>query len=202
MKIPCDTIARMSHLLPAFGEDRIDEAFASFRLDNGKVLACNRQFLAIEEVEPFEGVFYIRNDPVLVEQCKTEAVYSSVIEFTPVPSLQYTTAITTMGWKCAENIGVWPTAPSDYDLWRERILAPAMEPLAATTGPMMLDTQLLGQLAMTSPSGRLVLEKYTDPMNRPTAVRDIDSAHWVGFFRPHITDGKTHAAATVPGWCK
>lgn len=202
MRIPCDTIARLAHLLPTLGDDKIDEAFASFRLDNGMVIVTDRRFMAIEEVEAFEGVFYIRADAALIEQCRIEAQYSSVIEFTPVPALKWTTAITTMGWKIADNIGVWPDAPSEFDRWREAVLNPCKEPLAISVGPPLFEAELLGRLAQAAPSGKLVLEKYFDPLNRPAIARDIDSAHWVGFFYPHIRDGRTHPAATVPGWCK
>lgn len=198
MKIPCDTIARLAHLLPA---ESSDDPMCSFRLDNGKVLATNRRFMAIEQVAPFEGVFYIRNDPALIAQCRTEAQWSGVIEFTPVAPLKWTTAATTMGWKCAENLGLWPVGGTDYDLWRERVVDPLREPLTASTGPMMCGADGLAQLAASSPSGGIVFEQHIDPM-RGTVVRDIDSHDWVGFFHPRIVDGRSHNAATVPGWCR
>lgn len=199
MKIPCDTIARLSHLLPI---EPTDTVFDHFRLDNGKVIASDRLFMGIESVEPFEGVFYIRADEALIEQCRTEAQWSSLIEFTPVPALQYTTAITTMGFKVAENIGIWPDGPTDYDVWRERVLDPVRETLAESRGPMVFYAGELERLARASPSGAIMLEQFVDPRNRPVVARDIDSPDWVGFFHARIEDGRHHVGATVPGWCK
>lgn len=201
MKIPCDTIARLSHVLPAETEE-IDEAFRCFRLEDGKIMASNRKYLVIEEVERFTGTYYIRALPALIEQCRTEAQFSSVIDFTPVDSLKYTTAITTLGFSVSENIGYWPEGPSDYDNWRDLIVTPCRTPLEATTGHMTLDLLSLQQLLKAAPSGVVTLEQHLDPRNRPTCVRDSDAAHWVGFFRPWITDGRLHPAASVPGWCK
>ncbi len=199
MKIPCDTIARLSHLLP---EEPSDDPMHAFRLENGKIMTTDRSFMAVEEVERFEGVFYIRNDPALIEQCRTEAQWSATIEFTPVPAINYTTAITSFGWSVAENIGLWPTEPTDWDKWRDVILSPCLEPLSESQGPMTFVADSLHRLALTSPSGGIVLEQYADPIRRPTVVRDIDTNTWVGFFRARVDDGRQHVSATVPGWLR
>lgn len=197
MKVPCDTLARLSHLLP----EPTDDPMTHFRLDNGLVIATDRQFMAIEEVGGWEGVFYIRNTPELIEQCITEAQYNGVMHFSAVPAIRYTTATTTFGRSFTENIGVWPTEPTDYDKWRE-IVERCREPLAESHGPMVFATDALHRLALSSPSGEIVLEQHADPIQRPTVVRDIDSAHWVGFFNARINDGRHHSSATVPGWCR
>lgn len=202
MKIPCDTIARLAHLLPSPDEERIDAAFASFRLDNGKVIVSNRMFLAVELVQPFDGVFYIAADEKLITQCRTEAQYNGVIDFTPVPALRYTTAITTLGARFTENIGVWLDEPSELDRWHDVAVKPCLEPLEASAGPMVFEVEFLARLAQASPSGRIVLEQNADPERRPTIARDIDSGDWVGFFRPRINDGRHHQSATVPEWCR
>ena len=199
MKIPTDTLARLSSLLP---DASTDDPFDCFRLDNGMVMATNKKFMAVESVEPFEGVYYIRPEPTLIEQCKTEAEWSSVIEFTPVQQIGYTTAITSMGWKCGDNLGLFPTAPTDYDLWRERILQPCIEPLTESHGPVVFGSSDLSALVHSSPSGAIVLEEYSSPLRRATVCRDIDSHDWVGFFFGRIADGRQHVAATVPGWCR
>lgn len=191
----------MSHLLPDPSEG-LSEAFNCFRLDNGKVIATNRMFMAVEEVEPFEGVFYIRPTAALLNQCRIEAEWSSVISFTPVPSIQYTTAITSMGFTISDNIGVWPSDTADYDGWYDRIVVPCLDPLTTSTGPLTIHAPLMNALALASPSGKLVLEQYFDPYNRPCAVRDADAHHWVGFFRPKMKDAVHHVAASVPAWCR
>lgn len=199
MRIPADTIARLSHLLP---DEPSDDPMQCLRLDNGLVIVTDRKFMAVEYIGGWEGVFYIRADRNLIDQCRTEAQWSSTVEFTPVPSVSYTTALSTMGWKCGDNLGVFPTAPTDFDMWRERILAPAMEPLEQSVGPVVFDAVGLSRLALSSPSGGIALELNSDPQRRPTVVRDIDSADWVGFFMARLVDGRAHSAATVPGWCK
>lgn len=197
MKIPCDTIARLSHLL----EPNDDPAIASFRLDNGMVIATNRRFMAIEHVGQWDGVFYVRNDEAMIEQCRTEAQFATAITFTAVPALKWTTAITTMGWSMSENIGVWPES-TDYDLWRERILEPCKTPLTQTMGAISVHVDALRQLAAASPSGMIVMERHSDPRDRPTVVRDVNADNWVGFFRAQLDDGYSHNDAVVPGWCR
>lgn len=200
MRIPTDTIARLSHLLP---DEPSDDPFNCFRLDNGLVMATlDKKFMAVEYVGGWEGVYYIRADRAMIEQCRTEAQWSSVVDFSPVPQVSYTTAISTMGWKSSDNLGLFPTEPTDYDHWRERILQPCMEPLDHSSGPVVFDAEGLSRLAQSSPSGGIALELNSDPIRRPTVVRDIDSADWVGFFMARIMDGRTHSAAVVPGWCK
>lgn len=199
MRIPADTIARLSHLLP---EQPSDDPFDCFRLDNGMVMATNKGFMAVEYIGGWEGVFYIRADRNLIEQCRTEAQWSSTVEFTAVPQVKYTTALSTMGWKCGDNLGVFPTEPTDYDHWRERILAACLEPVAQSGGPVVFDANGLSCLARTSPSGCIALELNSEPAQRAVVVRDIDSADWVGFFTGRISDGRAHSAAVVPGWCK
>lgn len=201
MRIPCDTIARLSHVLAAPDSDT-DEAFKCFRLEDGKVLASNRHYLVIEEVGGFTGTHYIRPTAQLVEQCKTEATYSSWVDFTPVEALRYTTAVTMLGCSISENIGYWPTVPTDYDKWREMIVDPCRTPVPEPRGHMTLHLPSMVELLHAAPSGVVTLEQNLDPRERPVCVRDSDSAHWVAFFKPHITDGRVHPAAVVPGWCK
>jgi hypothetical protein len=201
MKIPCDTIARLSHVLSPPDSD-VDEAFKCFRLENGMIMASDRNYLVIEEVESFQGIYYIRADAAFIEQCRTEAQFNSVVNFTPVDALRYTTAVTTLGFSVSENIGYWPTVPSDFDHWRERIMEPCRTPLETTTGHMTLALPSLVDLLRAAPSGVVTLEQHLDPRNRPTCVRDSDSPYWVAFFRPSVTDGRSHVAASVPGWCR
>lgn len=201
MRIPCDTIARLSHVLSPSDSDT-DDAFKCFRLEDGKILASNRHYLVIEEIGGFSGTYHIRPTPALIEQCKTEATYSSWIDFTPVDSLRWTTAVTMLGWSISDNIGYWPTTPTDFDKWRELVVDPCRTPVPENKGHMTLDLPGLLQLMHAAPSGTVTLEKNLNPRERPTCVRDSDAAHWVAFFRPHITDGRVHPAASVPGWCK
>jgi hypothetical protein len=201
MRIPCDTIARLSHVLSPADAD-VNEAFKCFRLDNGMIMASNRHYLVIEEIERFTGTYYIKASEALIEQCRTEAQFNSWIEITPVDALRYTTAVTTLGFSISENIGYWPAGATDFDAWRDRIMEPCRTPLEATSGHMTLHLPSMIELLKAAPSGTVTLEQHLDPRNRPTCVRDSDASNWVAFFRPSVTDGRSHAAAAVPGWCK
>lgn len=199
MRIPCDTIARLSHLLPDPDIDRIDDALRGFRLEDGKIIVTNRRFMAIEKVDDFKGVFHIAPHQPMIEQCKVEAQFGSAIEFTVVPSLNITTAITTMGFKINENIGLFPTEPSDMDKWYDRVVKPCIEPLQESKGPMSTTTEEMLALHRAAPSGELVFANCFDP-EMPTVVRDMQEDHWVGFFRPKYENGRHRKAATVPSW--
>lgn len=199
MRIPADTIARLSHLLP---DEPSDNPMNCFRLDNGMVMTTNRKFMAVEWIGGWQGVFYVRADRTMIDQCRTEAQWSSTVQFSAVEQLKWTAAISSMGWKSTDNLGVWPSEATDYDLWRERILKPCIEPLQQSSGPVVFDAEGLHRLALCSPSGGIALEQHSAPAQRATVVRDIDSADWVGFFIARLSDGRQHSAAVVPGWCR
>lgn len=191
--IPCDTIARMAHLL------HDDSPWPYFRLDHGKVIATDGQFMAVEIVSPFEGVFHVLPDSEMIEQCRREAVQGGLINFTPVAAISYTTAITTHGVSLSQNLGYFGDV-GDLALWYERIVEPTLQPVPESTGPLAFDVDGLTRLAQTSPSGRVVTEATFDPERRATVVRDTTTMDWVGFFRPRLKDHGLHVPAAVPGW--
>lgn len=202
MKIPCETIVRFSNLLPSPNVD-IDPIFRTIRLDNGKIIATDRRFMAIEQLpEKFEGVFHISLPDDLLEQCRTETQFSSKIDIIATPVLGHITAKTTLGWSPPGNIGVFPAAVTDFDYWRNRVVAPCLEPAAVSRGGMLWRLDDIVRLAACSPSGDVIFEEHIDCESRPTVVRDIHSYDWCGFFLPRLHDGAYHAAATLPGWLK
>jgi len=198
MKIPCDTIARLSNLLPEKSVE-IDDIFRTIRLDNGKVIVSDRRFMAIETVENFEGVFHIAVSDALIEQCRVESQFSSFIDIVPNPILQFTTAVTTMGYAPEGNIGVWPNGVTDFDDWHSRVVKPCLEPDGQNRGVLAFDAVGLQRLVSASPSGFLVFEETIDT-TRPMVVRDATSPDWCGFFMPRLNDGLHHTGATVPRW--
>lgn len=200
MKIPCETIARLAHLLPSPNEE-IDPIFRSFRLDNGKIIVSDRKFMAIEHIGNWEGVFHIQLDDRTLEQCRSEAQFAGTMEVIPTPALNFTTAKTTMGYAPVGNIGVFPQGANTFDRWVD-IVKQCAEPAAAPRGGMVWRCDAINALAMSSPSGIVVFEETIDVEQRPTIVRDINSPDWCGFYLPRLHDGMHHAAATLPGWLK
>jgi hypothetical protein len=200
VKIPCETIVRMSHLLPSPTAE-VEPIFRTLRLDNGKIIATDRRFMAIEQIEPFEGVYHISVPDALLAACQSEAQYSGVLTVTPMPGMPFITAVTTMGFN-GGNIGVFPSGPTDYDKWHEMVVAPCASPVAAPQGGMLWQLDDMVRLAACAPSGVVIFEGMIDAINRPTVVRDVNSPDWCGFFLPRISNGIFHAPATVPGWLK
>jgi hypothetical protein len=199
MKIPCETIVRMARLLPSPNVE-IDPIFRTLRFDNGKLIATDRRYMAVEKIEPFDGVFHVVVTPELLTQCEQEAAYASTLELAVVPGY-LVTGKTTYGW-LSPNIGVFPTTPTDYDKWYSEVVAPCVTPAVEPRGGMIWTVDDLSRLAATSPSGVVVFESIIDCESRPTVVRDLSTYDWCGFFLPRLHDGAYHAAAALPGWLR
>ncbi len=193
--ISCDTIARLASLIPTDGESIIQ----TLRLDNGRAIATDRKFCAVESIAPFEGVFHVRLTAALVKQCEIERQFSSTVSIVPNAALKWTTARTSLGYDVTENIGVYPDEPTAFDRWYELIVKPCLTPATQSKGAMVCTVDEVTRLAATSPSGSLVFEQFID-VSRPTILRDINSPDWCGFFLPRLNDGIYYAPATVPSW--
>lgn len=198
ISIPCDTIVRLSNLLPKPGAD-VEDIFHSIRLDHGRIIVTDRMYAAVEELTPFKGVYHIRLPDEILEQCRIEAQYSSNLIVTPNEMIKWTVARTTMGFEINESIGVWPTEPTTFDKWFEKLVRPCLTPATLTNGALICDADDIARLAATSPSGRIIFESVIDT-SRPTILRDIDDSRWVGFFWPKLHDGRYHAPASIPRW--
>lgn len=199
MKIPCDTIARLSHVLPAPSAE-VDDIFRTFRLDNGRVITTDRLFMAVEHVGGWEGVHHIRLSDVDIAQCRTESAFSSTLEIVATPVM--TVAKTSLGYTPTGDIGVRPVGPTAYDDWYERIVAPCATPSDVPRGAMVWRVEALSALARTAPSGMVVFENIIDVETRAAVVRDVNNPDWCGFFMPRLSDGLYHPAAALPGWLR
>lgn len=202
MRIPCDTIARLSHLLPRYTGEQTDPIFDTFRLDNGRVIVTDRTFMAVENVGGWEGVHHINLSDADIEQCRTESQWSAHLDVVPTPALQFTTAKTTLGYSPSGNIGVYPAGVTDFDKWHDVTAALCVEPAAVARGAMVWRVNELTVLARTAPSGVVVFEQIVDVETRPALVRDVNSADWCGFFWGRLNDGIHHPAASLPGWLR
>lgn len=199
MKISCEIICRMAKLIDREHEQ---EVFRTLRLENGMVIATDRQFMAVEQVESFEGYAHVIIDDALLTQCEMETQFSGMVEFIPNPHLKFTAAKTTMGWNAPGNVGYYPDQPTDFDKWRTVTQQCAQE-LQHSTGGMCWDTDGLIRLAQSSPSGLLIFEQNIDASSgRPTIIRDANSAFWCGFFIPRVNDGRQKLPAKMPEWLR
>jgi hypothetical protein len=200
MKIPCDTIARLAHVLPT-DSDEIDDIFRTFRLDNGKIIATNRMLMAVESLpDKFDGVYHIRLTDADIAQCRTEAAYNSMLDVVVTPVM--TVAKTSYGYSPAGDIGVRPAAATDFDQWYDRIVKPCATPSDVPRGAMIWRTDQIVALACSAPSGIIVFESVIDVETRAAVMRDINNPDWCGFFMPRLNDGLYHGAAALPGWLR
>ena len=198
--IPCDTIVRLSSLLPGPGHD-VEPIFHTMRLDNGKAIVTDRRFCAVEELKPFEGAFHIKLSDALIQQCKVEQQFAGSLTVSPNAMLKWTVAFTTLGYNVTENIGVYPTAPTLYDEWYDLVVAPALKPNEQSNGAWSMAADEIARLAASSPSGEIVFEANID-VRRSTAMRDVNDPRWCGFFMPRLAGGMYYPPATVPGWLR
>lgn len=197
--IPCDTIVRLSNLLPRPGAD-VQPIFNTFRLDHGRIIATDRRFAAVEELQPFEGVYHIVLTPEMLQVCTNEAQYQSSLLITPNPMLKWTVARTSMGHTFQGSVGVYPAEPTPFDEWYELIVQPVLDGEPVSNGAMSTNATDLARLAASSPSGEVVFEQHID-VRRSTVMRDVNDPRWCGFWMPRLAGGMYHAPATVPGWC-
>lgn len=200
INISCDALVRLSAMIPRAGAD-VQDIFRTIRLENGRAIVTDRKFMAVELISPFEGVFYIRPTPELIEQCRVETQFNSVLTLVPNPMLSYTTGMTSLAYEVQGNIGVYPVGVTEFDGWWDKIVKPALDPSTVANGALVCHADEVARLAASSPSGAVVFEQHID-VRRPTIIRDINSHDWVGFFHPRVDTGIYHAPATVPGWLK
>ena len=203
--IPCDTFVRLTNILHGMPDD-IGDWFKTVRIDNGIAVATNRKILAAENVGGPAGVIHVIADQALINQCRTEAAFSSTLTITVNEVLKFAVAKTTLGYVHPGNCVLWsvdpPIAgnpvPNDFDRWRT-VVEQCKTPAQAPRGGMFWDADMIARLAAASPSGRVVFEEIIDVTGRPTIIRDINEYNWIGVFQPFSTE-ESYQPATLPSW--
>lgn len=194
--ISCDTVVRLTNVLHNFQSD-VDKSWNVIRIDNGLAVATDRRFMAIENIGGAAiGIFHFTPDPVLIEQCRKEAQFSSTLTITVNEALRYAVAKTSLGYVHPTNIGVW-AIPAELNGWRAIVMA-AKEPVKKSKGGMFWDADGISRLAASAPSGRLVFEEHIDT-TRPTIIRDINDYNWLGVFNPYDSR-ESYSPASMPTW--
>lgn len=194
MKIPCTTIVRMGHITKGW-HDELDAVFRTIRLEDNKALCTDRKLMVIERVPGITGTHHLLIDDALMEQCRVESQFASVLELVAIPGAVI--GKTTMGFTTGNLAYSGSTA--GFDDWRT-VVSEAAEPLTASTGVMTWDTDTIARLGAASPSGVIEFARYIDAMARATLVRDISTHDWLGLFHPKVVDGVARSGASVPGW--
>ncbi|RUW55632.1 hypothetical protein EOA32_01025 [Mesorhizobium sp. M1A.F.Ca.ET.072.01.1.1] len=206
--ISCEIFARLAnvvkdipatetrpHLKSVYIEHKDGEAFA---------VASNSRFAAIEylgKVDFGNGSVHIAADPVLIQQCRTEAPFNSVLSVSFNEVLQFGAAKTTLGYCYPGNVAVVANG-SPFVQWRTWT---PDKPVTKTKGAMFWNTENIANIGASSPSGRLLFPEFIDA-TKPVVVRDIMDENWFGLFMPNRTvEGEiiTYSdGAKLPEWFK
>ena len=194
--VPCDTIARLSHIFDNFPID-VPASFKTFRIDGGQVVATDRSVMAIDNIGRNTGLFHMIPDPQLIEQCREEAKYQGVVTITVNEALQFATAKTTFGFNAAGNVGYWLPVDPQYNRWREVVML-AKDRSKKSQGAMFWSADQIAKLSRSSPSGCVVFEENINS-ERPTIMRDVTEYDWLGVFQPYSKEHH-YQAATLPTW--
>ena len=194
--LPCDTFVRLTNALKNMPKD--DPWCRSVRLETNLAIVTNRFYLVIERLESVApSVLHIPADPVLIEQCKTEAVYHSKMHIVANDMLKFASLKTSLGYQFAGNAGLYLDAPNVMDRWREII--PDSMP-KKSKGSMCLWTADLANIAESSPSGQIVFPEHID-WSQPVVIRDAVDPNWCAFFYVRESDNP-HDPAIIPGWLR
>lgn len=198
ISFPCEPFARLTSVLKYMPSDA-SKWFNSVRLEDGMMIASNRQFIVVERVFGMQipRPIHIVADPKLIEQCRTEGKFESKCHVVVNDMMKFASLKTTLGYMHAGNAALWIDFPNDMDRWKS--LLP--EKLAdKTNGGMYLDTEQVSYLIESSPTGKIVFPEMID-VTTPCIVRDINDDRWFAMFIPKPHD-KSVSPAVYPGWWK
>jgi hypothetical protein len=208
--ISCDIFARLANVVRNFDANETREylksVYIEHHLGNAFAVATNSKIAAIEFLGPVafeQGSVNIVADPILIQQCRTEAAFGSVLSVSFNEVLQFGTAKTTLGYSYPGNAVIIPRHP-DFKKWRNWT---PDKPVTQSKGAMFWNTETIAALGASSPSGRLLFPEFIDA-DKPVVVRDITDDNWFGLFmgRERKTDdGETITyteGAKLPEWFK
>ena len=195
--IPCDAIARMSHILAGVPADA-DTHFRTIRVENGMVIASNRKTLVVELIGGNVGAMNLIVDTALLAQCVTEATFGSTLTVTVNEVLQFAAAKTTLGYSHPSNVALFSPNVSDMSRWRE-VVEKVRNPAPVAKGGMVWNAEVIAALGRAAPTGALVFEEVID-LERPVLVRDLRDPNWFGIFQPFLEDETLFEPALLPSW--
>lgn len=195
--IPCETVARMSHILANVPEHR-EPHFNTILIENGVAMVTDGVVMAVELIGGNAGSAHVMFDDALKAQCKTEAPFGGKVVITVNEMLQFATAKTTFGYVHPANVVLFSPNVSPARRWRE-IVDKVRYPAPVAKGGMCWKTDVIARIGMASPSGKIVFEERID-LERPVLVRDLDDPNWFGMFQPFVEENISFEPALLPGW--
>lgn len=199
--ISCEVFARLANLAKLNQNGYLRSIW--LENNNGKVIAVatDRKIMAVEFLGEVAGVDFSMNavvDDALVSQCEIEKSIGSKITFSHNPTLNYTTATTTLGYTFPGNASVIASDENMIARWRSCL--PDKIP-AISTGGMFTKMERLAILAKTAPSGVVIFPEIID-VDVPVIVNDVHDPNWFGVFISKPEGVETPDAVTLPGWAR
>lgn len=201
--ISCDVYYRLSQILSYIEPDTDEQLLKQInciRLENinGKTIAIatNKKVAAIELCgntnEP-NGVFHLVVDEQLVNLCKKEKAFNSVLEIVHIPEIGAASVKSMLGFQYQGNPSVYLTE-TPLDDWRRWAFNKSA---VVSYCAYQLDINHMLALNASSLSGIIIFPEIIDS-NIPTILRDRDNPNWVGLFygRPPIVN----TPAILPEW--
>lgn len=203
--ISCATFARLASITeffdPATDQEIVDH-LSCVRLEaiGGHVLGIvtNHKIAVIEYLGPTnepDAVAHIKADPVLINQCRTEAAFDSFLEIVYVPEILLATVKTMMGYSYQGNAAIEGMPEmSPMKNWRKWF--PDEMP-KKSKGFLYFNIDYISMLVKSSPSAGVVFPEHIDT-DVPVVLRDRDNPNWCGLFFPKAT--APLQPATIPQW--
>lgn len=206
--ISCEIFVRLTNVVRNFDENETRHYLKSVYIEhkdgNAVAIATNGKIAAIEflgKVDFGNGSVNIIADPVLIQQCRTEAAFNSVLAVSFNEVLKFGAAKTTLGYTYPGNVAVLADG-SPFPQWRT--WAPD-KPVTKSKGAMFWNAEGIAALASSSPSGRVLFPEFIDA-TKPVVIRDITDENWFGLFMPNRNvDGEVitySEGAKLPEWFK
>lgn len=193
MKIPCETIVRLSHIMQGWTDETKPE-FRTVRIEDRKIICTDRKFMVMEHVPSAVGTHHLVLDDALIEQCRTESQFGGQLELVCLPGMAM--AKSTFGYQTGNLAYVGPTP--EFDRWPEIIASARGD--QQTAGVMVWDADDVARIAAASPSGTIEFPRVIDATALSIVIRDVSTHDWCGFFHPKVSDGMHRSGAVVPGW--
>lgn len=204
--ISCNTFFRLASITQFFQPSTPDEIVQKLRCvrvehRKGKTfaIATNYKIAAVEYIgettEP-DGFAHIIADKTLIDQCKNESPFASMLEIITIPEIATASAKTMLGFIYQGNACIFPdnTPMDDWLSWADT------KTVTKNNGAMFWNLDYILPLFEASPSGKIVFPAFID-VDVPVVLRDRKHDNWVGLFmpKPAPADGVAEPAV-LPIW--
>lgn len=206
----CATFVRMASIIEGYEPTEIDRAelmSVAVLFRGGKVFAAasNSKIFAVEfigTIDAPDDIVRIIPDAKLVEQCRTETAFNSVLTVETNDMLKFATAKTSLGYNHPTNAALWDCHPGDKIDYLLNMMR-GFKTVKKSKNAMHWYADGLRGLFNAAPSGRVLFPEHFDA-SEAVILRDPVDPNWCGLFLPTIRDSDkpsmTMDAATLPDW--